>query len=85
MKMCSKIVARILQDLFLNSPILQDLYFYEKFAKVALIAGILQDFCKNCFSCELGYAVTRNNPMSSIKKSLSFENCTKKRKSLFVI
>ena len=28
--------------------------FKESFAKVVLIARILQDFCKNCFSCELG-------------------------------
>ena len=28
--------------------------FYENFPKVVLIARILQDFCKNCFSCELG-------------------------------
>ena len=28
--------------------------FNKNFAKVVLIAKILQDFCKNCFSCEIG-------------------------------
>ena len=39
MSNCSKIVARILQDLLSNSPILQDMYF-------------LQEFCKSCIDCK---------------------------------
>ena len=32
---------------------------YMNFAKIVLIARILQNFCKNCFSCELGKATTK--------------------------
>ena len=39
MRKCCKIVARILQDLLLNSPILQDMYF-------------LQQFCKSCINSQ---------------------------------
>ena len=44
-----------------NEKVLQDCCkkfascnFYDNFAKVVLIATILQDFCKSCFSCALG-------------------------------
>ena len=35
--------------------------FYKNFAKVILIARILQDFCEICFSCELGYQLEVEN------------------------
>ena len=51
-------LAKFLQEI---EKVLQDscknfarCIFYKNFAKVVLIARILQDFCKSCFSCELG-------------------------------
>ena len=51
-----KIVARILQDLASKSQNLQEVYFYENFAKVVLVGRFLQDVStlkKCCFFGEL--------------------------------
>ena len=53
LKVCCKIHSQI----HLSCKICN---FYKNFAKVVLIARILQEYCEICFSCELGYVyVTR--------------------------
>ena len=51
MRKCCKNFARFTLE-FTN--LRKYVFFYEYFAKVVLIAKILQDFCTKCFSCEIG-------------------------------
>ena len=47
-------LAKFLQDMKKCCKNFARCIFYKNFAAVVLIAKILQDFCKNCFSCVLG-------------------------------
>ena len=72
MRMCSKIVARILQDLLSNSPILQDMYFLQEFYKSFIDCKNFARFLQNCFSRELGLfqsftAVARLKNLQKVK------------------
>ena len=55
MSICCKIVARILQDLLSNSPILQDMYFLQDFCKSCIDCKNFARFLQKLFFCELGY------------------------------